>query len=242
MKLVITRSEEKILELKELVKNKNIDIITLNFLRLVPNAYEIDRLKGLLKCNNYDYILLMSPNSIDMLDNEIITLLSCKNVIAIGPKTKEKLEKYSIKVSTPLNYSSYGIVEMFKKLDVNGKSIIIARSSLANDYLKNELIKLGMHVEEVRFYDVHLQRDSNVDKVIEFLKERLIKYIIFTSASNVHAFFKFIDERLVKDNNVYIISIGPFTAEALNYHGISSIVAKEHTIRGIVKELEKLFI
>lgn len=229
MKIGITREESKAAEFIELLKSIDLDAIALDIIRLVPND-EINRLRDMLD-ENYDYILFMSANAIDMLEQDIIEKLRGKRVIAVGPKTREALEKHGIDVSLmPEKYSSYGIIDLFKKIEHKDKRILIPRSSAANDYLKKELEKLGMDVEEVRFYDTKPNYDQSLkDKVND------LDCIVFTSASNVHAFFKMIDSI-----DCQAIAIGPFTRDALKEYGVEPIVADEHTIEGIFKEIRKM--
>ncbi|GIU70749.1 MAG: hypothetical protein KatS3mg003_0228 [Candidatus Nitrosocaldaceae archaeon] len=228
MKIGITRDESKAMEFIKLVRSIGLDAIALDVIRLTPND-EINRLRGMLE--DHDYILFMSANAIDMLEEDIIEKLRGKRIVVVGPKTREALEKHGIDVYLmPERYSSYGIIDLFKKMDVKGKSILIPRSSAANYYLKNELERLGMNVTEIRFYDTKPNYDQS-------LKEKItdLDCIVFTSASNVHAFFKMVDAI-----DCQAIAIGPFTRDALKEYGIEPIVADEHTIEGIFKEIKKM--
>jgi uroporphyrinogen-III synthase len=229
MKIGITRDESKAIEFIKLVRSIGLDAVALDVIRLIPND-EINRLRDMLE-EDYDYILFMSANAVDMLEEDIIEKLRGKMIIAVGPKTRDALERYSIDVYLmPERYSSYGIIDLFKKMDVKGKSILIPRSSAANDYLKKELERLGMNVTEVRFYDTKPNYEQSLkDKISD------LDCIVFTSASNVHAFFKMVDAI-----DCQAIAIGPFTRDALKEYGIEPIVADEHTIKGIFKEIKKI--
>lgn len=227
MKIAITRDEQKAAEFIRLVKSIGLDVIPLEVIKLIPDNKEIERLKDMLD-NEYDYILFMSANAVDMLKG-ILDKFRGKEIIAVGPKTRSRLEANGIDVSLmPRKYSSYGIVELLSKMDVRDKRILIPRSAAANSYLKDELERLGMIVHEVRFYNA---KPNKIDK--EEIKD--IDCIIFTSASNVHAFFENID-----DIDASVIAIGPFTDQALKEHNIDAIVADEHTIEGIFKEIKKM--
>ncbi len=228
MKIGITRDENKAIEFIKLVRSIGLEAIPLEVIRLIPDNKEIENLRRMLD-NEYDYILFMSANAIDMLDN-ILDKLRGKKIIAVGPKTRSRLEAYNIKVALmPERYSSYGIIDLLSKMNVKGKSILIPRSAAANSYLKEELERLGMNVHEVRFYNTKPNKITEED-----IKD--IDCIIFTSASSVHAFFKSIDEI-----NADVIAIGPFTNHALEEYGIDAIVADEHTIEGIFKEIKKIY-
>ncbi len=70
----------------------------------------------------------------------------------------------------------------------------------------------------------------------------MIKCIVFTSASNVDAFFNLIryDDTIDMLKKIYIIAIGPFTNDRLKAYGIDAIVADEHTIEGIFRTIKKI--
>lgn len=238
--IAITRGEEAASNFIEMAKEVGINVIALDLIRLIPNTKEIERLKSILKDKRYDYLLFMSANTIDILDQSILPLLRENKIIAIGPKTRASLENHDLRVSLmPAKYSSYGIVELFKSIDVKGKRILIPRSSASDNYLRDNLTRLGLEVKEVYVYDIKYNIDKNLDKFVELLMNNMITCIIFTSASNVDAFFTLIkDLKLVE--KVHKISIGPFTANRLKTYGMDSIIANEHTLEGIFKELSYL--
>ena len=75
-------------------------------------------------------------------------------VLAVGPKTRDVLEKENIKVEyMPERYSSVGIGEVFTKLNVVGKKVIVPRSGASTpflkDSLKNELLAQRVHLNIV---------------------------------------------------------------------------------------------
>ncbi|RMF32402.1 MAG: uroporphyrinogen-III synthase, partial [Candidatus Nitrosothermus koennekii] len=96
MKIGITRDESKAMEFIKLVRSIGLDVVALDVIRLLPNN-EINRLRGMLE-EDYDYILFMSANAIDMLEEDIIEKLKGKRIVAVGPKTREALEKHDIDV------------------------------------------------------------------------------------------------------------------------------------------------
>ncbi len=167
--IVITREEEEASRFISLVESIGFNVIALKLINLIPNAMEIDRLRHMLE-GHYDYILFMSANAVDMLNESILSMLRGKNIVAVGPKTKARLEEHKVYVNLmPSRYSSYGIMDLFKGMDVKGKKILIPRSAAASDHLKEWLTSLGMHVDEVRFYDVKPNKDAMLEEFISLL-------------------------------------------------------------------------
>lgn len=236
--IAITRAEEAASTFIEMSRELGIKVIPLDLIRLIPNHKEIERLRMNLMEKRYDYIIFMSANTIEMLDDTTRNILMDRRIIAVGPKTRASLEKYNLKVDLmPSRYSSYGIIELFNSLDTKGKKVLIPRSSASDDYLSKNLRMLGLDVDEVYVYDVRYNRSKDLDKFRELLQKDMIKCIIFTSASNVDAFFTLGDFGDMLDD-MYIISIGPFTANRLKSYGVDSIISDEHTLNGILEELK----
>jgi len=168
-------------------------------------------------------------------------------VLAVGPKTKDVLEKENVKVAyMPQRYSSVGIGEIFTKLNAVGKKVIVPRSGASTPFLKDLLEKIGLHVTELYLYDVCAFRDtSQWNEFRDLFSQDKIDGIIFTSASSVRAFFEIMtkdhDENQLVDmlHKTMVISIGPFTADELKKFNVKNVVADVHTILGSFDVLVK---
>ena len=162
-------------------------------------------------------------------------------VLAVGPKTKDALEKENVKVAyMPQRYSSVGIGEIFTKLNAVGKKAIVPRSGASTPFLKDLLEKIGLHVTELYLYDVCAFRDtSQWNEFRDMFSQDKVDGIIFTSASSVRAFFEIMskdhDENRLVDmlHKTMVVSIGPFTADELKKFSVKNAVADVHTIHGL---------
>ena len=168
-------------------------------------------------------------------------------VLAVGPKTKDALEKENVKVAyMPQRYSSVGIGEIFTKLNAVGKKVIVPRSGASTPFLKDLLEKIGLHVTELYLYDVCAFRDtSQWNEFRDIFSQDKVDGIIFTSASSVRAFFEIMtkdhDENQLVDmlHKTMVVSIGPFTADELKKFNVKNVVADVHTILGSFDVLAK---
>ena len=168
-------------------------------------------------------------------------------VLAVGPKTKDALEKENVKVAyMPQRYSSVGIGEIFTKLNAVGKKAIVPRSGASTPFLKELLEKIGLHVTELYLYDVCAFRDtSQWNEFRDMFSQDKVDGIIFTSASSVRAFFEIMtkdhDENQLVDmlHKTMVVSIGPFTADELKKFSVKNAVADVHTIPGSFDVLAK---
>jgi uroporphyrinogen-III synthase len=255
--IAITRDEESARDFVSMVEANKGKAIALPTITLVPRGSEaMLKFLDLLKTHNYDYALFMSANAVNMIFDALnsmgkiddaISLLNNTNVVAVGPHTKEALEKRGIKVSfIPTKYSSYGVIELFSRQDSKNRRIVIPRSSASTNYLASSLSKLGMIVDELHVYDVKPSEHGKWSEFMKSLSSDKIDCMVFTSASSVNSFFevaiKYERKERLKEilNSIKVIAIGPFTNDALLEHGLYAIVSEEHTIAGTFEVAVKL--
>ena len=124
---------------------------------------------------------------------------------------------------------------------------MIPRSGASNSFLKDELGSMSIILDE--FYIYYPQVETSNQTWIDFskkIKMKKVQAIIFTSPSAVRYFFSIMQvvlpdfKRHVNDIEA-LISIGPNTTRELKSKDISPIESDEHTIRGTVQLVNKIF-
>lgn len=253
--MAITRSSQSVKEFSDLVISEGGRVIALPTIQIIPNDPKVvEEIIQIITRRNHDICAFLSANAVEVLFDlacktskvkDLISLLNCRTIIAIGPNTKKRLEEHEIKVNIiPEKYSTEGLIEMFSSdiSLVEGKSIIIPRSGESDALVKTSLLNLGMsNVDEIFLYNVKASGTDNAvwREFISLLTMKRVDCVVFTSPSAVKAFFK-----IVMDNNnllnievelnqiKIIIAIGPRTWEELERRGIRASVAENHTIRG----------
>jgi uroporphyrinogen-III synthase len=250
--LAITRNNLEASEFSDLVASEGGRAVPLPTIEIVPKdpsaVYEF--IKALNK-NANEYCAFLSPQAVDVLFNhassirktdELVSVLNSRIVVAIGPKTKQKLVEHKIDVKmVPERYSSAGLVELFSKMEnPNGKKILLPRSQASNEFVEIALSALKMVVNVFFLYTVRTSETTPIwNDFVLLLEQKKIDGIIFTSASNVKSFFEITQNisynisSLVK-NVKAVIAIGPMTNEELKKRGIQSFESSEHTIKGTV--------
>ena len=205
----------------------------------------IDRLQR----KRHYYCAFMSSQAVNVLfdfvdEQKVIDALDSTIVIAIGPKTKQSLEKHGIHVGLmPEKFSSVGMVEMMERQKPAGRSMIIPRSNASNEFVGEALLSLGMDVDEIFLYSVRAYKPTPIwSEFSSLLKQKKINAVVFTSASTVKSFFDIIGKLFVDvagadnitqlDSFTKVISIGPFTSKELEKRNIQYFEAVEHTIKG----------
>lgn len=219
---------------------------------------------ALAKQKRYDYCAFMSAQAVDVLfslasPREILAALARIKVIAVGPRTRQRLLKRGVRVHRmPPRYSSEGLVELlYSEGGQKGSKIkiIIPRSGAAGEFAAKALAGLGMQVDEVLLYTVRTARPTPAWKrFAALLAQKKVDAVVFTSASSVSSFFEILGQVTAargKKEGVSaaanrgqaqelgsltkVVSIGPFTSRRLGDMGVTAFLeAKEHTVRGTV--------
>jgi len=255
--IVITRSRDDSQEFIDLITKERGNVLPLPTIELVSKGEKIvDEFLSALADGDPDYSVFMSSKAASLLFEtakkvgkfeELQLAIANTIVLAVGPKTKDVLEKENVKVAyMPQRYSSVGIGEIFTKLNAVGKKVIVPRSGASTTFLKDLLEKIGLHVTELYLYDVCAFRDtSQWNEFRDLFSQDKVDGIIFTSASSVRAFFEIMtkdhDEDQLVDmlHKTMVVSIGPFTADELKKFNVKNVVADVHTILGSFDVLVK---
>jgi len=248
--IAITRSKDDSQEFIDLITKERGNVLPLPTIELVSKGEKIvDEFLSALADGDPDYSVFMSSKAASLLFEtakkvgkfeELQLAIANTIVLAVGPKTKDALEKENVKVAyMPQRYSSVGIGEIFTKLNAVGKKVIVPRSGASTPFLKDLLEIIGLHVTELYLYDVCAFRDtSQWNEFRDLFSQDKVDGIIFTSASSVRAFFEIMtkdhDENQLVDmlHKTMVISIGPFTADELKKFNVKNVVADVHTILG----------
>jgi len=255
--IAITRSRDDSQEFIDLITKERGNVLPLPTIELVSKGEKIvDEFLSALADGDPDYSVFMSSKAASLLFEtakkvgkfeELQLAIANTIVLAVGPKTKDALEKENVKVAyMPQRYSSVGIGEIFTKLNAVGKKVIVPRSGASTPFLKDLLEKIGLHVTELYLYDVCAFRDtSQWNEFRDMFSQDKVDGIIFTSASSVRAFFEIMtkdhDENQLVDmlHKTMVVSIGPFTADELKKFNVKNVVADVHTILGSFDVLVK---
>jgi uroporphyrinogen-III synthase len=256
--LAITRNDLEAREFSELVASEGGRTIALRTIEIIPkDPSVVDEFINTAYKNQNDYFAFLSPQAVDVLFNhadkiykthELVSVLNSGIVAAIGPKTKQRLVDHGIDVKMlPEAYSSVGLVELFSKMKLNGKKILIPRSEASNEFVQKALTALNMVVNVIFLYTVRTADISPIWKdFVLLLEQKRVDAIVFTSASNVRSFFE-ITEKMPQNissllkNVKAVIAIGPMTNEELKKRSVQSCESSENTIRGTV-DLAKIIL
>ncbi|NLB88937.1 MAG: uroporphyrinogen-III C-methyltransferase [Syntrophomonadaceae bacterium] len=193
--------------------------------------------------SNYDWIVFTSVNAVEIFFEEFrkvnmdIRDLRGIKICAIGPTTRESLEKKCIIVDTmPDEYRAEGIIEELKDKIKPGNWVLLPRARGARSVLPEALKQWGAHVNEIYIYKAVAEKRVSKEMFEEIMAGK-VDFITFTSSSTVHNFINIVglDNALRISKKTKLACIGPITANTAKEAGLSiDIVAKKYTIDGLI--------
>ena len=255
LSIIVGRARHQASALSFGLRKFGAEVVEIPFIEIrKPRSYKpLDSALNNLK--DYDWLILTSVNGVDAFWDRLHKLrltnkqLKHAKVAAIGPATKQAIEKRGVKVNVvPEEYVAESVVESLRD-QVMGKRVLLARAKVARDVIPRELRKLGAYVDVVEAYETVIPRSSRARlRAILTNSKRRPDVITFTSSSTVRNFVALLGKdmwrgrpRLRKANQldgIRFASIGPVTSSTLRELGLPvDIEAKEYTIPGLIEAI-----
>lgn len=200
--------------------------------------------RAITDIGSYDWLVLTSVNGVQSfmdrmreLKKDIRNLKDTK-IAAIGPKTREEIEKYGVFCEfMPEEFVAEAIIDVFRGQDVRGKRFLLPRADIARKVLPDTLESMGAMVDEVTAYRTAMGSGDS-SEVIKMLEDKRIHVLTFTSSSTVKNFVRKIGAENIPrlTEGVMVASIGPITSAAARELGLEvAVEAEEYTIDGLVQ-------
>ena len=140
---------------------------------------------------SYDWLIFTSTNGVRFFFERLMAVgldtrcLGSTKVAAIGRTTAEKLGTFGVLPDMqPRLESSVGLLDEFRKIDVTGKKMLLARPRVGASTLLEGLSAASAAADGVVVY-------QNIEIECEDVDFDFIDWILFTSGSTVRAFIKY---------------------------------------------------
>jgi uroporphyrinogen III methyltransferase/synthase len=247
--IVVTRTRAQASQLSRLLLDRGADVLEIPTIRLEPPTERLPLADALLGLNAYDWLIFTSPNGVTAFFDfffkafEDMRDIGGVRIAAVGPATAAKLRQLHLKVDlTPPEYLASGIADALAGYQsIENLKILLLRAEVAGKELPQKLEEMGAIVDDVACYKTAAETEDRNGAAARLL-ENGADWITFASASsveNLHARFD-LNKLLTSHPRLQFASIGPETSKALLALGLSpALEAREHTMAGLVKALEK---
>ncbi len=242
--VLITRAREQASRLRVLLEEKGAAVMEFPAIRILPplNWKAFDRETANFK--KYDWAVFTSVNGVDFVFDRLAEkgkdarVFAGVKIAVIGEATADALKAKGLypDLMPPAFHSRSLFAALKKKEKLGGKKILLLRTDLAPEELRESLEKEKAAVKEITVY--RTRPDLKAARALRvWLQNHHPDFITFTSASTVRYFFQAVGPRRGK-LKARLLSIGPMTTEALRDFKVSPFCeAKTHTLEGLVQAL-----
>ncbi len=253
-KIVITRSKDKISEVKSLFQNEGATVFEFPALIIgYPNNLKpLD--KALSRIHQFDWIIFSSSNGIKFVNERLIeeglSLKQCAKrikIAVVGEKTSDYLNKLGIEADyIPTNFISESLIDNFPSLEHGSKILLPRVETGGRSILADHFRKFGSYVLEVPAYESSCPTNIPT-KTLDAFQQKIINAMIFSSGKTVKN-SAFLLEKHLGDNwlsmldDVYLFTIGPQTSLACkSIFGRVDKQADQYTFDGLLAAVIETF-
>lgn len=245
-RILVTRSREQASELSAAIEALGGEAVEFPTIAITePEDYgPLDQAIEVLP--TFQWLIFTSVNGVDYFFRRLrlrgrdIRDLAGMAICAIGPKTREALENYALRVDfVPSEYRAEEIISGLQDKVQVGQRILLPRADLARRVLPESLAAMGVDVTEVTAYRT-VMGEGNAPLIREMLQNGQINVVTFTSSSTVKNFIQLLGgvKPLEALKGVTVVCIGPITAATATQMGLDvGVTAAEYTIPGLVRAL-----
>jgi uroporphyrinogen-III synthase len=195
VRVLVGRARHQASALSAGLRKLGAEVIEIPFIEIrKPRSYKpLDT--ALKAIAEYDWLILTSVNGVAALHARMNRLristvrLKHLKIAAIGPATREEIEKLGIKVKVvPQRYIAESVVDSLRG-KVEGKRVLLARAKVARDVIPRELRKMGARVDVLEAYETVVPASSRM-RLRSLMKDpkRRPHVVTFTSSSTVKNF------------------------------------------------------
>jgi uroporphyrinogen III methyltransferase/synthase len=209
--LVLGNHPERYRHLGNIVHRRIIDCVP------IDNYRKADAV--LNKIAKFDWIIFTSANGIKFGFERLyamgvdVRVLSGVKVAAIGRATANRLTEYGILADmVPEVESSAGLLEVFDKLEMNDKKVLLLQAEVSSKELSEGLLRMNAVVEKVAVYKTVQTEPGDVN--FDYIDQ-----VLFTSGSTARAFARYFGK--VPDD-VKAYCLGPATLNEVKKLGINA--------------------
>jgi uroporphyrinogen-III synthase len=253
LRVIVGRARHQASALSSGLRDLGAAVLDIPFIEIRrPRSYKVLD-TALLSLSHYDWLILTSVNGVEALWERLRNLglnrnnLGHLNIAAIGPATKDAIERHGLKVNViPKEYVAESVVASLRQ-KVKGKRVLLARAKVARDVIPRELRKLGAQVDVAEAYETVVPVASREHLHAALISAKNRPHLItFTSSSTVKNFVALLGKgrgrgrpRLKRQlKGVSLASIGPVTSSTLRGLGLRvDIEAGRYNIPGLIKAI-----
>ena len=252
-RIMITRPASQGGDFELLLQENGAQTVSFPLISICPPENWIQLDSSIQKIQEYDWLIFTSVNGVSFFEQRLDFLkkkeqfrISKCNILSIGPVTSKAIENLLEKevFACPNEYTSEGIIEFLKDIDIREDNFLLPRALVARQFLPVQLRLRGAQVDVVPAYQTEYLKFSESSHFFSLLFEGKVDMVTFLSSSSVNAFVDcFTEEQLQKVcKNTDFACIGPITAStALEYGLPLSVESDVSTTAGLTQKIVEFY-
>ncbi|ATW28105.1 uroporphyrinogen-III C-methyltransferase [Candidatus Formimonas warabiya] len=244
-RVLITRTRTQASVLAQKIEDLGGDVYSFPTIKIVePDDFDaID--EKLSQAGTYQWIVFTSVNGVEAFFARMkarkldIRSLQGVKMAAIGFATGKALaEKGIIPDFIPATYQAEMLAAGLKEQIQAGEKVLLPTADIARKLLQEELIKHGALVDKLDLYKT-IPGEGKREFLLEWLQNKEIDIVTFTSSSTVRNFVKILgEENRPLLQGVKIACIGPVTRATAEELGLEvAAEGKEYHIEGLIEAI-----
>ncbi|HEU4685724.1 MAG TPA: uroporphyrinogen-III C-methyltransferase [Nitrospira sp.] len=250
-RILVTRPKHQVGEFSRLLSAYGAEPIGIPTIDIVPPVSWDPLDRAIAHVRDYAWLILTSKNAVGPFLSRLknsgsdVRVLAHLRICAIGPRTAEELERHGLIADmVPQQYQAEGILETFKRIDLQGARILIPRAEAAREILPDQLRGMGAQVDVVPVYRTVVPRDR-VEALRQAFDDQRVDVVTFTSSSTVRNFVELTGgpepaRRLLAQ--CLVACIGPITAQTVKDYGLPvGILPPENTVPALADAIVRHF-
>lgn len=249
-RIVVTRSRDQASVFAEKLIDLGATPIEFPSIEVVPpsNWDELDA--ALRELASYQWLVFTSANAVRFFFQRLrelgmdIRALHGLKICAVGPKTAESLETFSLQADLiPEEFKAEGVIAALGGMSVKGVRFLIPRAKVAREIIPDKLRERGAEVTVATAYE-NVRPTTDVDRVRKLFQDGKISAVTFTSSSTVNNFVEMLGKSEYKPfmKGVAVACIGPVTAKTAEEYGMHvDVMPKDYTIPALVDAMAEYF-
>ncbi|AAK78083.1 uroporphyrinogen III methyltransferase/synthase [Clostridium acetobutylicum] len=230
--ICITRSKNQSKTMREELLDLGAEVTEVHSIEIENTASNLE--EYINKISEYDYIILTSVNAVEVLFDYLaskdydVRKVRAKFAV-IGNATKEALKKRGIVPEiVSRKHNGEGLFDEIRGYLKKDDKIFIPRSENSRKYIKEQLVSLGLSVDECFIYR------TVPGKLYDKAAFENADTIVFTSPSTVKNMIALFGEKNIKKKS--IIAIGPITGRELGKINAEYSTCSECSVDAIIRE------
>lgn len=252
-RIMITRQTNQSGGFELLLQENGAETVSFPLISISPPESWDELDSSIQKIEGYDWLIFTSVNGVSFFEQRMIFLrkkeqfqLSKCKILSVGPVTSRAVENTLKKkvYACPNEFTSEGIIDLLKDIEIKGDSFLIPRATVARQYLPTELKLRGAEVDVVPAYQTNCLKLSESSHFFPLLLEGKIDMVTFLSSSSVNAFVDCFTEKQLKEicKNTNFACIGPITASTALEHGLPlSVESDVSTSAGLTQKIVEFY-